>query len=105
MTPPADVRAAAVEAMAKVIYSILEGPIANQDMMRQMRQWDLAVNLAEQSIPAAILAAEARGFKLVGPKPTQDMSAAADDIEEWDCPETTWTAMHKAAPGWGDYEA
>jgi hypothetical protein len=31
-----------VEAVAKEIYDLAEGPVANQDFARQCRQWDLS---------------------------------------------------------------
>lgn len=34
------------ERVARAIYDILEGPVANQDFARQSRQWDLALTIA-----------------------------------------------------------
>ena len=44
----------AVEAGARVLYDELEGPIANQDYGRQLRQWEQCVKMARASIAAAI---------------------------------------------------
>lgn len=34
-----------VERMARAIYDLMEGPVANQDFARQQRQWVLAQDL------------------------------------------------------------
>jgi hypothetical protein len=49
---PTEAHAKAVEAAARGIYEILEGPIANQDFNRQRRQWELAQKLAAGAIRA-----------------------------------------------------
>lgn len=65
---------------------------------------------AMDAITSAMLAAEARGFKLVGPEATSDMGAAgAEEYRSWrsrpwpeDFADLIWCAMHKEAPGWED---
>ena len=52
-----------VEKVARAIYDDMEGPVANQDFMRQTRQWELAQRLAR----AALAAIEAEGFVLTRP--------------------------------------
>lgn len=41
------------EAVARAIYDEMEGPVANQDAARQMRQWQLAQRLAKVALTAA----------------------------------------------------
>jgi len=114
MTPPADVRAAAVEAAAgsafdrfmsisgtltprwvNVLANRATEPVA-QDFYEH---W---TRIAEQDLTAAILELEKHGFKVTGPKPTDDMRAKADDLPDWDDADSVWTVQHKAALGWGD---
>jgi hypothetical protein len=66
-------RKALIEAMARVIYDDLEGPVANQDFTRQMRQWEQAQKLAT----AALAAIEAMGAVVVPVEPTDGMIEAA----------------------------
>jgi hypothetical protein len=60
------------EAMARVIYDDLEGPIADQDFTRQMRQWEQAQKLAT----AALAAIEASGAVVVPVEATEGMERA-----------------------------
>jgi predicted RNA polymerase sigma factor len=46
----------ALEAAAKTIYDTLEGPVANQDYTRQMRQWEHAQELARAACLAMLKA-------------------------------------------------
>lgn len=41
-----------IEAVARAIYSTLEGPIADQNFGRQKRQWEMAIVLADAAINA-----------------------------------------------------
>lgn len=56
-----------VEAVARAIDTELEGPVANQDFARQLRQWELSQKLAR----AAITAYQAEAW--------QDISTAPKD--------------------------
>lgn len=38
--------------VARAIYDILEGPVANQDFSRQLRQWDHARELSDAALSA-----------------------------------------------------
>jgi uncharacterized protein YgbK (DUF1537 family) len=62
-----------IEAMARVIYDDLEGPVANQDFTRQMRQWARSQELAH----AALSAIEAMGCVVVPVEATDRMIEAA----------------------------
>ena len=46
----------ALEAAARAIYGILEGPVANQDFSRQKRQWEQAQELARAACLAMLRA-------------------------------------------------
>jgi len=111
MTPDAKTRAAMVEAMAEALF-----------LADEMVQFRKAFPWADQSeafkdryrksacsaLPAAILEAQARGFKLVGPEATEEMLLAmeAAPCGDPDGGETgvfwgpMWTDAHTAAPGW-----
>lgn len=39
------------EIVARAIYDALEGPVANQDAVRQARQWERAQMLAAAALP------------------------------------------------------
>ena len=41
-----------VEAVARPVYKILEGPFRDQDFLRQKRQWELAQTIARAAIAA-----------------------------------------------------
>lgn len=43
-----------VEKVARGIYDILEGPVANQDFGRQTRQWELSLVLADATIAVVL---------------------------------------------------
>lgn len=43
-----------VEKVARAIYETLEGPIADQDFLRQKRQWELAQKLARAALAIAV---------------------------------------------------
>lgn len=43
-----------VEKVAREIYDILEGPIADQDFGRQTRQWELSLKLARAAVSIAL---------------------------------------------------
>lgn len=45
-----------VEAMARPIYDALEGPVANQDYTRQLRQWEQAKEVALAAARAMLAA-------------------------------------------------
>jgi hypothetical protein len=56
-----------VETMAKRIYDTLEGPVANQDFTRQLKQWHRAMEIADSVLSDL----EATGMAIVPTKPTE----------------------------------
>ena len=93
MTASTEIRAAMVEAAYRELY---QEDDENEAVHRRM---------IGHALTAAILAAEARGFKLVGPEATLDMLNAGWEKMFGETAGPTSEvhyAMHAAAPGWGD---
>lgn len=83
-----------MEVMARAIYAELEGPVANQDASRQMRQWNLAQTLAAKTLTAL----ENAGCVVAPREATESMldATASDDggvLLPW-----RYTAMLSANP-------
>ena len=102
MTPDAQTRAAMVEA-ACVAY-VKAHPILQDwpGSITQIGQENLRSWMAS-AITVAILAAEARGFKLVHRGATDTMKM--EWVRKFDNamgPQRMWEIQHNAAPGWGD---
>ncbi len=79
--------------MARAFYETYWQAIGSPELLT-----DEALLYVGKAITAAILAAEARGFKLVGPEATDDMAHAGTYITT----PQMWRAMHDAAPKWED---
>ena len=110
----AETRAAMVEAGAQVIYDHYQCDrldCAQFPDCQKDGKCERAEIVFEAAITAAILAAEERGFKLVGPDATEEMLKASGD-EEWKYQagnygqglphEDVWLHQHDAAPKWGE---
>lgn len=94
------VKAAMVEAAMKSLY------YDQSTRGSRLTFGQLCQHNAELSVTAAMLAAEAQGYKLVGPEATEEMVAVIWD-SYWDgsgAGKDTWRAGHAAAPGWEDGE-
>jgi len=81
-----------IEATARALYDILEGPVANQDFARQLRQWDLALTLADAARP--VIRNEALEDAAKACDAEQIAQAAKRDAE--DPPSEAW-AVHNYA--------
>ena len=94
MTPDAKTRAAMVEAAMDIHYGA--------DVWRDFEEGYIAQARSRvyAALTAAILAMEARGYKVTGPEATEAQIAALRAGAESEADD--WARAHAAAPGWGD---
>lgn len=98
------------EAVARAIYEEMEGPVANQDYARQMRQWDLAKSLAASALKAMTVGSRftVEGVEcVVFPKPDESLLWKMTEIlGEWIMDQKTeddvFRAMLRACEEKGD---
>ena len=75
------------EAVARIIYDDLEGPVANQDFTRQTRQWNQCLRITD-AILAALSGSEGKGPLQAEPQASGDvvvpegMMTLADELED-----------------------
>ena len=88
-----------VEKMARAIYDILEGSVANQDYTRQLRQWERAQDMAR-----AALSVIREALKEPSEEIADAIVEAAQIYDEWGVdkfvanPKDVYRAMIAASP-------